>query len=99
MSTNYFGPFLLTEVLVDYLKKQFSKDKVRINMICPITRLIDRTYDNSVKHRINVLKKFNPSILLIIIKSIEISTLQILILKADKLNIMALLLISNQKLR
>ena len=50
MSTNYFGPFLLTELLLNYLKGQYENDKQRINMVCISTRLIDKQYNSTVKH-------------------------------------------------
>jgi len=44
MSTNYFGPFFLTELLAEYLKRQYHQDGYRVNMLTLGTDSIVKTH-------------------------------------------------------
>ena len=48
VSTNYLGPFLLTELMLPYLKEQFHRDAQRIRLMCLGTRFIKKGYDATI---------------------------------------------------
>jgi NAD(P)-dependent dehydrogenase (short-subunit alcohol dehydrogenase family) len=62
MATNHYGPFLLTHLMIDLMKKTAKESPCRIVVVSSITHLIS-LFNPTKKYHLNPLKHFLPILL------------------------------------
>lgn len=62
MATNHYGPFLLTHMLIDLMKKTAKSSPCRIVVVSSITHLL-AMFNPTKKYHLNPLKYFLPILL------------------------------------